>query len=171
MSKLIVQQVVARAMNDINITANEAKMDPKLRIIQDAFRNSPTLAGWEQGAELCGLLTGFRPRTSNVKVPPFVVFGVMSKAEQRVTRWAITMLVNQGVSYGCSSLSEQHIQHNAETCRVAEPAEAEQFINNEVATWEDSALLGWINTKLGATYYAAFFAELDRTPAQLLKKS
>lgn len=158
-------------MADINRSKNEASMPENLRRIQDAFRNSPTLAGWEQGAELCGLITGFRPRTSNVKVAPFEVFAVMSKAEQRVVKFALVMAVAGGASYGCTGLSENALPYSADTCRIATEEEAYAFIQTEVSTWEDASVLNWVNTKLGATYFPQFFGELERTIAPASKSS
>lgn len=148
---------------DINRAQNEAQMPERFRRIQDAFRNSPTLAGQEALAELCGLITGFRPRTTNCKVAPFEVFGVMSKAEQRVVKFAMCLVNASGTSYGVSSLSENNMPYQPETCRLATPEEAKAFIEQEVASWEDAALLTWINQKLGAAYYPLFFNELDRS--------
>lgn len=162
MSKLLVNQIVARATADINRSTKEASMPENLRRIQDAFRNSTALAGREDLAEIVMLLTGFRPRTSNVKVAPFEVFAVMSKAEQRVVKFAICMANANGNSYGCSGMTEGNLCYDANTCRLATEEEATKFIAEEVATWEDSAVLNWINLKLGAAYYPAFFAELER---------
>lgn len=160
--KLLVNQLVARANQSIDRQANEAKMPENFRRIQDAFKNNALLSGQESLAELCGLITGFRPRTSSCKVAPFEVFALMSKAEQRVTKFALCMVSVNGSVFGCTGLNEAYLQYAPDTCRLATAEEATKFITEEVSTWEDVAVLNWINSKLGANYYQLFFGELDR---------
>jgi len=163
MSKLIVAQVLEKARYDVNRVANEAKLPPQFKRISDAFQNNPNLQNQEGLADLCGLITGYRPRAMFSKIAPFQVFAVMSKAEQRVTKFAICMIASSGSAYGCSSLSENNVPFTVDTCRLATPEEATAFIESEVASWEDNALLTWINAKLGSNYFQVFFNELERT--------
>ena len=162
MSKLLVSALVARAISDIDRKAQEVNMPENLKRIQDAFSNSPALQNQEGLAELCGLITGFKPRTQRNVVQPFEVFVVLSKAEQRIVKTVLCLYASGGNSYGCSSLNDNNTAYTAETCRLATADEAKAFISQEVATWEDSALLVWVNTKLGANYLQPFMMELDR---------
>ena len=162
MSKTIVSQIVNRAEQDVNRVANEATLPESLRRIQDGFRNSAALAGDEKLAELTGLITGFRPRTTACVIAPFEVFAVMSKAEQRVVRFALCMANVKAAAYGCSALSDGAIVFDANTCRVATEEEALAFIASTVSGWEDAAVLCWVNNNLGAAYLSGFLAELER---------
>jgi hypothetical protein len=162
MSKIIVSQIVNRAISDIDRKAKEASMPEQFKRIQDAFSNDALLVNQEGLAALCGLITGFRPRTQNNKVAPFEVFAVVSKAETRVIKFALCVYAAGGSSYGISSMAEGNVQYQADTCRLATAEEADKFITEEVASWEDTALLIWVNTRLGANYLTPFLAEMDR---------
>lgn len=170
MSKNIVNLLVQRAMVDTNRRENEAKMPTELKTIQDRFYNDPLLAGNEALAAIVELIIGFRPRTTNQKIVPFEVFEVMSKAEQRVIQTAICLAAGNGTAFGCTGLNQVYVKFEESVCRVAAPADAKKFIEQEVAGWEDGSLLLWINSQLGAASYPKFFNELERTAAPTMVK-
>ena len=163
MSKLIVNQIIAKATLDINRKKNESKMPEKFRKIQDAFRTNPALQNQEAYAELVGLLTGFRPRTSRSKIVPFEVFALINKSDKAQVKLALCVATAGEQSYGCSSTAEAHLVFDCATCRLATPEEALKFISEEVSTWDDTSFMNWINLKLGGgQYFHQFFAELER---------
>lgn len=163
MSKLIVGQIVGRAISDINRVQNEAKLPEDIRRLQEAFMNDPWLKGQEGYASLAGAITGYRPRTTISKVSPFEIFTVISKGETRTIKSVMCMMVIGGVVYGCSTLAENAQCFDESTCRLATEEEAKTFIDQQVKSWEDGAVLSWISCKVGAQYIASFLTELDRT--------
>lgn len=166
--KVITAALVARALADINRKENEAKLPEQFKAAQDAFKNNTNLANREDLADLHGLITGFRPRTTNQRIVPFEVFEVVSPAEQRVIKTAICMASANGVAYGCASMAEGAIRYDEKTCQFASPENAEAFIKHEVNSWDDTTVLKWVNSALGADALPKFLTEIERTSAAQL---
>lgn len=168
--KDMINRVIERAMADADRKANESRLPENVRNLQQGFTNDPLLSGNESFAALVGLITGFRPRTTNQKVVPFEVFAVMSKAEQRVVKYAMCVACLSGASYAVTHLSEGAVMYADDTCRAATKDEAEAFVKDVVSGWNDEALMGWIIKNLGNNYVLPFMTELGRGVAAHAKK-